>query len=113
MKPATVTVHPKVHVGGQQPYSTPRLNSNVLKGGFKAEGDSSSVSQPAVPAVLNGGTPSHFTLVTLDLVSIYPVLVQALRKLAALYYYMFVLTRLAAPVARVCGWLSSPASAGF
>lgn len=41
MKPATVTVH----VGGQQPYSTPRLSSNVLKGGFKVEGDSSSVSR--------------------------------------------------------------------
>jgi hypothetical protein len=41
MKPATVTLH----VGGQQPQSTPRLPSNVLAGSFKVDGDGSAASR--------------------------------------------------------------------
>lgn len=41
MKDATVTLH----VGGQQPRATPRLDSNVLTGSFKVDGDGTSVTR--------------------------------------------------------------------
>ena len=41
MKPATV----HLHVGGQQPFSTPRLGSNVLAGSFTVAGDGSPASR--------------------------------------------------------------------
>ena len=41
MKPATVTLH----VGGQQPKSTPRLPSNVLTGSFDVDGDGTAASR--------------------------------------------------------------------
>lgn len=41
MKQATV----KLSIGGQQPYSTPRLPSNVLTGSFKVAGDGTAVTR--------------------------------------------------------------------
>jgi hypothetical protein len=41
MKPATVTLH----VGGQQPRASPRLDSNVLTGTVKVDGDGTNVAR--------------------------------------------------------------------
>lgn len=41
MKPVTVTLH----IGGQQPFATPRLPSNVLSSSFRVAGDGSPASR--------------------------------------------------------------------